>query len=103
MSRLVKILSESELPKEGELRECVTGDGDFCVARINGQIAVLNNVCPHQEGPLAEGAIEDGRIVCPWHGWSFDPKSGEEKFNPSEHAKVYESRIENGELSVVLE
>lgn len=102
MSRLVRILAENELPGEGEVRECVTSDGEFCVARINGQIAVLNNTCPHQEGPLGEGTIEEGRIVCPWHGWSFDPKTGAEKLNPSEHATVYESRVEGGELKVVL-
>jgi nitrite reductase (NADH) small subunit len=103
MSRLVRILAESELPKEGELRECITDDGEFCVAHINGQITVLNNVCPHQEGPLAEGAIEEGRIVCPWHGWSFDPKTGAEQLNPAEHAKVYASQIDDEGLSVVLD
>jgi len=103
MSRLVRILSEGELPNEGELRECITGDGDFCVARINGQISVLSNVCPHQEGPLAEGTVEEGRIVCPWHGWSFDPLTGTERLNPSEHAKVYASKIVDGGLSIALE
>lgn len=103
MSRLVRVCAESDLPVEGQVRECVTGDGTFCVARVQGQVAVLDNTCPHEGGPLGEGMIQGGRVVCPWHGWSFDVKTGAELYTPSEKAKVYESRIESGELRVVLE
>ncbi|EGF91699.1 rieske 2Fe-2S domain protein [Asticcacaulis biprosthecium C19] len=27
--------------------------------------------CPHRNYPLSEGRVEDGRLVCPYHGWSF--------------------------------
>ncbi len=37
----------------------------------------IANRCPHQGGPLGEGLIEDCWLVCPWHGWEYDPKSGE--------------------------
>ncbi len=37
----------------------------------------IANRCPHQGGPLGEGLIEDCWLVCPWHGWEYDPQSGE--------------------------
>jgi nitrite reductase/ring-hydroxylating ferredoxin subunit len=33
-------------------------------------------VCPHMEGPLAEGTLAQGQIVCPWHLWSFSVTDG---------------------------
>ncbi len=35
------------------------------------------NRCPHQGGPLGEGLIERRWLICPWHGWEYDPVSGE--------------------------
>ena len=28
------------------------------------------------EGPLAEGTVAGGEIVCPWHLWSFSMDDG---------------------------
>ncbi|MEM7364815.1 MAG: thiamine pyrophosphate-dependent enzyme, partial [Pseudomonadota bacterium] len=44
--------------------------------------AAMDNHCPHQGGPLGEGAIEPGLngecwLRCPWHGWDFHPLTGE--------------------------
>lgn len=34
--------------------------------------AVLRDRCPHRGMPLSRGRVDDGRIVCPYHGWAFD-------------------------------
>ena len=56
-----------KLPGEGEVCEMVAIGRPFCVARVNGEIAVLDGICPHNEGPLGQGIVENGRVVCPWH------------------------------------
>jgi nitrite reductase/ring-hydroxylating ferredoxin subunit len=47
-------------------RIVAVGDGFACHATI----------CPHRLGPLGECAVEAGRIRCPWHGYSFDVRTG---------------------------
>lgn len=32
--------------------------------------------CPHANGPMARGWVEDGEAVCPLHGWRFRLSSG---------------------------
>ena len=76
MSELVKICDKRELPKTGEAKEFSAGGRVLCIANINGVIRALDNECPHRGGPLAEGMIEDGKVVCPWHAWAFDPVTG---------------------------
>ena len=38
-----------------------------------GRAAALLDRCPHRLAPLSAGRVrEDGRLACPYHGWSFD-------------------------------
>ena len=98
MSQFVRICSQSELPAANQVGEFTVDGRILCVANAGGAISVLNGVCPHEEGPLGEGSIEDGRVVCPWHGYSYDLKTGISPEDPDLKAQVYESVIENGEL-----
>jgi nitrite reductase (NADH) small subunit len=102
MSQFVRVCSQSELPAPGTVAEFTVDSHAVCVANVGGAISVLNGVCPHEEGPLGEGSVEDGRIVCPWHGYSFDPKTGISPEDPSLRAQIYESVMENGELRAKL-
>jgi len=62
---------------EGRVKP-VTCDGTtVAMTHYDGEYHALDNECPHQGGPLGEGAIEDGLLRCPWHGWDFHPDSGE--------------------------
>jgi len=40
-------------------------------------ITALENRCPHQGGPLGEGQLDGRWLICPWHGYEYDPSSGE--------------------------
>ena len=57
MPGLVRICSQAQLPDEGEVREVVASGRPFCVARVDGEIAVLDGLCPHHQGPL--GSAEE--------------------------------------------
>jgi len=98
MSQFVRICSQADLPALGEVREFIIDDRPLCVANVEGTIAVLNGVCPHEEGPLSEGTIEGCRVVCPWHSYAFDVRTGESEQDPELKAQVFEAVVENGEL-----
>jgi nitrite reductase (NADH) small subunit len=98
MPDLVRICAENELPREGEV--CEMAGGRLCVARVGGVISVLDNECPHEGGPLGQGMIENGRVVCPYHGWAFDVKTGAAEHDASEHVRIFESVIQDGALMV---
>jgi nitrite reductase/ring-hydroxylating ferredoxin subunit len=48
----------------------------FRVLEHAGRLLAHPTVCPHQGGPLEDAAVEDGAVVCPWHGYRFDCASG---------------------------
>lgn len=59
------------------VRMVKAGDQIVALVRTGECLGALNNACPHMGGPLAQGTIEDGRLVCPWHGRAYDPLTGE--------------------------
>ncbi len=73
-----------ELPglEDGRVSIVTVGTTSIALSKLDGRYGALENHCPHQGGPLGEGSIEDGAegkcwLRCPWHGWDFDPLTGE--------------------------
>lgn len=72
----------------------------LCVANVNGEYSAMDNICPHRDGPLGQGFIEYGKVVCPWHGWAFDPKSGAAEHSASARVEVFPLKIEGEDVLV---
>jgi nitrite reductase (NADH) small subunit len=77
MANFIKLTTEPELPPVDEAKEFPCGAKAVCVANVNGVYSALDNVCPHRGGPLGQGMIEGSKVVCPWHGWAWDTKTGQ--------------------------
>jgi nitrite reductase/ring-hydroxylating ferredoxin subunit len=75
---------------------------EVALFNINGIIYALNNKCPHMEGPLGEGEVEERLVTCPWHGWQFDVTSGECVNLPGCDARKIPIAVENGEVFITL-
>ena len=65
-----------------------------------GEVRALSAVCPHANGPLAQGSFVDGRIVCPWHAWEFDTATGACTHNERAAVERYETRVQNGVIYI---
>lgn len=42
-----------------------------------GGVRAVQPWCPHRRGPLVDGLVGDGVVVCPLHARTFDLASGE--------------------------
>jgi nitrite reductase (NADH) small subunit len=98
----VKITIQAELPAEGEAKEFEIEGKTICVANVGGTITAMDNVCLHMGGPLGQGYIEGNKLVCPWHGWEYDPKTGQLEDDPKTKLAVYPIKVENGDVFVEL-
>jgi nitrite reductase (NADH) small subunit len=100
MSEFVRICGKADLPASGNAKEFTVGDKMFCVANEHGEIAAMDNVCPHRGGPLGQGMIEGGKIICPWHAWAFDLKTGEAAHASQARVDIYEIKIDGDDVLV---
>ncbi len=78
----------------------VVGGEEIAVFRQrDGRLFATQNRCPHRQGPLSEGVIGDGKVICPLHAHKFDLCTGE---GPSERLRTYAVRESGGELQLSL-
>jgi nitrite reductase (NADH) small subunit len=96
----IRIANKSDLPAEGQAKEFTAGDRIICIANVGGAYSAMDNVCLHRGGPLGQGVVESGKIVCPWHGWEYDPQTGQAGHNPGLKVAVYPLKIEGDEVIV---
>lgn len=96
----VKVANESDLPAMDEAKEFSCGGRAICVANVGGSYSAMDNICPHRGGPLGQGMIEHGKVVCPWHGWAWDPKTGAAEQDSRMKVAIYPMKIESGDVLV---
>lgn len=83
-------------------REFTVGERVLAVFRQGDQFQVLDGICPHAGGPLAEGTLNGNVVTCPWHGWQFDVTTGRHCLTPRIAQNCYAVRVNDGVLEVEL-
>ena len=61
----------------GQVAEVTAAGGKYVICNVAGTFYALDGVCPHRGAPLAQGALHGFALVCPWHAWEFDCRTGE--------------------------
>jgi nitrite reductase/ring-hydroxylating ferredoxin subunit len=73
------------------------------LTRVGDAVYACGDVCSHRGGPLSEGKLNGIRLVCPWHGWMYDVRTGQCLF-PGRGASVpsYQVRVDDEQVFVEL-
>ena len=78
---------------------------EVAVFNINNQFFAIENRCPHQNLPLADGPIAEHNITCPFHGAVFSLVTGEVKVQPEntcDNLTIFPVKIENNIIKINL-
>ncbi len=102
MGTWVRLCAEADAPAAGAVAEFEAAGVAVCLANVEGALHALDNWCPHRRGPLGEGWLEEHAVVCPWHCWAFDVKSGAAQAPESGKVTVFPLKIESGLVLVDL-
>jgi nitrite reductase/ring-hydroxylating ferredoxin subunit len=86
--------------EEGQTISVTVDAKSIVLTRHNGEVGALDAQCPHQGGPLDQGSIEQGLLRCPWHGWGFDPLTGEVVEGDSQDVTSYPAELRGGSIYV---
>lgn len=97
---LIKVATVGEIPEGGSI---VVNVGGIAVSvwKIAGNFHAIANTCPHAEGPLNEGFIDEELVVtCPWHGWKFCVTDGKSPLIPSMSVPAYKVQVQGNDVFV---
>lgn len=81
----------------GEFRVVWDGDTAIAVFNIDGAFYAIEDVCTHDGGELAGGAVEGFEVECPRHGARFDLRTGAALCPPAyEPTRTFPVKVEDG-------
>ena len=101
-ARFVTVGRTADVP-EGRPEVFEVEDRHVAVYRLDGAYYAIEDICTHDGGPLAEGDVEDGEVICPRHGARFDIKTGAVRCMPAvTPVESYPVRVEGGDLYIGL-
>ena len=98
---LVRIAAVGELPP-GALVERQAAGRVIALCNHAGQTHAFQGECPHHGGPLGQGNLVDGRIICPWHAWEFNVEDGALDYNPEIRLRRYRVEMKGGDVLVEI-
>ncbi len=105
-------------------RKVISCDGtEIGVFMVDGELVAWYNQCAHRGGPVCQGRIyqqvvepvdEAGKtrmlqhdpqrknIVCPWHGWEFDLRTGRHPAGEKFALRKAKLEVADGHVYVVV-
>ena len=98
------IADADELPEGGRL--CTTVNSrPLVVLHIDGKLYAIANQCPHAGRPLEEGEVRGLTITCPFHGYAYNLRNGNNLDYPDIEPPVptFQARIESGKVQVAVD
>jgi nitrite reductase (NADH) small subunit len=101
MSELHKVGTTDEIRQKKTLAAAVNGKHVAVFPFDDGFIAT-NGKCPHARGPLHQGEINGTMLSCPWHGWSYDLKTGICEEDPNIVLERFPVEVQGDEIFVRL-
>lgn len=94
------VLALADLP-EHEPRAVEIEGQSVLLYRNQQEISAVSAICPHAQGPLAEGSFNGPEVQCPWHDSVFDLRDGRVVHGPSTYSlPCYEVRLRKGQVEV---
>ena len=101
MNRRVFVAQAADVPV-GEGRVVEAEGKTLALFNVDGAFYALDNDCAHRGGPLGEGDLDGTVVVCPWHAWRWDVKSGANVNNPAVTMTCFPVSVDGGRVFVEL-
>ena len=95
----VKVADVGQVPP-GTSQVVEVGGQELALFNVDGQFFCIDNYCPHSGGPLGYGELEEDVVMCPWHAWQFNVKTGRMIYSPSICVGTYPCKVEDDAVLV---
>lgn len=82
----------------GTVAEVLVGSQPFAICNVDGEITALNGICSHRGGPLGQGQIHGELLMCPYHMWEFDCRTGACLTDPRRGVATYQVKVDGDDI-----
>lgn len=75
-------------------------DRTIGIFNVDGEYFAIDDICPHMGASLASGPLSGDQVLCPWHGWVFNVKTGCFAVDDRPAVDRFPVKVEGGEIFV---
>jgi nitrite reductase (NADH) small subunit len=86
----------------GTERVVRAGDRGVALAHVDALFYATQNECRHLRGPLGDGSLDRTVVTCPWDGWQYDVRTGENELDRAFTLETLEVAVAKGEVKVAV-
>lgn len=102
MSAALHRVGSAAAVRSGQPGKATVEGQKIALFAIGDEIVATNGRCPHAHGPLHNGEVEGETLTCPWHGWSFNLRSGACDEDPELVLERFEVVLDGDDIMVRL-
>jgi len=102
MPKFVTVATTAELPP-GERAVIELDNHYIAIFNVDNRYYAIEDLCTHDDGPLADGELTGYVIECPRHGATFDITTGAVLSFPAvKPVPRYETRVVDGQIQIAV-
>ena len=68
----------------------------IAIFHLDGGFFAIDDACSHEDAPLGEGQVRADTVVCPYHDWVFDIKTGACQTHPDRPVGCFSTKVADG-------
>ena len=87
-----KVLNTSDL-KYPFITKVKAGSKNICLVGVDGEIHALAAKCPHAGADISQGWCKDSKLICPFHRYSYDIKTGRGSPGQGDYLQTYSVEV----------
>lgn len=96
----IPVAPQTSVPP-GDYAQVEVDGAIVAVFNVEGEYYAIEDVCTHDGGGLAGGAVEDRQVICPRHGARFCLRTGAALTPPAyEPVRTFATRIHDGMIEI---
>lgn len=97
-----RVVVDTDLTEGSLLGAELSSGARVCLARVNGEVFAVSDICSHAEFSMSEGDVDSDYIIeCALHGARYDLRTGDVVGPPAESGlPTYEVKVEDGGIWV---
>jgi len=85
------------------IKKLTLGGKSICLVNYDNKLFALGATCPHAGEDLSKGWCKDSKLVCPYHRFSYDIKTGKGSPGQNDYVESYPVKLKNGEVLIGIE
>jgi nitrite reductase/ring-hydroxylating ferredoxin subunit len=82
------------------IKRVKAGDKSICLVGYNDEVFAVSAMCPHAGGDLSEGWCNNEKLVCPYHRYSYDLRTGKGSKGQNDYINTYPVEIRDNNIYI---